>query len=116
MQKYLTFERLRSVNLLRCRRWHPGGVDDWNLSDWGIAAAGEFGEAMNIIKKLNRERDGITGNSKSKIELLYDLADELADTIIYLDLLAARVDIDLSAAIVKKYNQTSVKVGFPERL
>jgi len=112
----LTFALLRLTNLSRCRRWHRGGLSEWSLSDWGVATAGEMGEALNVVKKLNRERDGISGNNKTIEELKQDLADELADVAIYLDIMAASEGIDLGAAIASKFNRTSEKVGFPERL
>lgn len=114
----LDLETLRAVNLTRCRRWHTThGVNEWSLSDWGIAAAGEMGEALNVVKKLNRERDGMVGNKPEEVPLLeMMLANEIADTIIYLDLLAARAGIDLSLAIINKYNATSLRNNFPERL
>ena len=112
----LTFADLRETNLVRCARWHKGGVQDWSLSDWAVATAGELGEAMNVVKKLNRERDGLVGNDKSVTELRSMLADEIADTAIYLDLMAAHEGIDLDFAIISKYNRTSEKNGFPDRL
>lgn len=112
----LTFASLREANLSRCGRWHPGGLSDWSLSDWFTATAGEFGEAANVAKKLNRERDGIAGNDQSESELRAQLADELADVLIYLDILAASEGIDLAEAVRQKFNRTSEKVGFPERL
>lgn len=75
-----------------------------------------MGEALNVVKKLNRERDGIVGNSVSEAELRQQLADELADVAIYLDIMAASEGIDLGVAIARKFNATSVKVGFPDRL
>lgn len=55
----LTLAELRQANLARNDRWHPGqGVGGWSLSDWFTAAMGELGEAANVAKKLNRERDG----------------------------------------------------------
>lgn len=107
---------LRAVNITRCRRWHPGGIDNWSLSDWAVALAGEAGEVCNVVKKLNRERDNIRGNSKTKEELKKELGKELADTLIYLDLLAARARIDLSEVVIKKFNEVSEKFDFPERL
>lgn len=115
----LTFERLRAANLRRCARWHPGGIGDWSLSDWAVAMAGEAGEAgeaCNVVKKLNRERDGITGNAKGEGDLREDLAAEIADTLIYLDLLAARAGIDLAAAVIDKFNAVSERNGYPDRL
>lgn len=112
----LTFAELRGANLSRCARWHPRGLTEWSLSDWGVATAGEMGEALNVVKKLNRERDGIAGNTSSVEELKAQLADEIADVAIYLDIMAASEGIDLAEAIARKFNRTSEKVGFPERL
>lgn len=112
----LTFAALREVSLRRCLRWHPRGISEWSLSDWAVATAGELGEACNVIKKLNRERDGIVGNTIAPAELQSMLADELADVAIYLDLLAAAAGIDLEAAIVKKFNAVSERNDFPERI
>ncbi|HEV7433927.1 MAG TPA: MazG-like family protein [Pseudorhizobium sp.] len=84
-----TFETLRQVNSSRCLRWHKSGLDEWSLADWVVAVGGEVGEALNVVKKLNRDRDGQPGNTRSRIELLSDLADELADIVIYLDILVS---------------------------
>ncbi|WP_281931047.1 hypothetical protein [Roseibium album] len=103
------------TNLRRCE--DPDGfnqpVNDWTLSDWFTALSGELGEAANVAKKLNRERDGIPGNSETPEQLRQMLADELADTFIYLDLLAQSEGIDLSQAVPAKFNRTSDKVGCP---
>lgn len=112
----LDFATLRAANLSRCARWHPRGLKEWSLSDWFTATMGELGEAANVAKKLNRERDGIAGNTVSEEELRADLSDEIADVAIYLDILAASEGIDLAKAIARKFNKTSEKVGFPERL
>lgn len=114
---FLTFDRLRSANVTRCNRWHTkGGIDEWSLSDWAVAMAGEAGEVCDVVKKLNRDRDGTVGNKRNRAELLEDLANEIADTAIYLDLLAARAGIDLAAAIASKFNAVSERNGFPDRL
>ena len=112
----LTFNELRHKNAERCKLWHPGGVNDWSLSDWGVAMAGEAGEALNVIKKLNRERDGLVGNTQKQAELEAALGEELADVAIYLDLLAQRAGVNLAQAIIDKFNKVSVKNGFPTRL
>lgn len=81
----LTFRQLRTINATRCLRWHKTGLDEWSLADWVVATGGEVGEALNVIKKLNRDRDGQPGNTRTRTELLADLGDELADVVIYLD-------------------------------
>ena len=116
-ERALTFRALRHANLARQKFWgYDTGVSHWSLSDWAVATAGELGEACNIIKKLNRARDGLVGNTESEGDLQAALAGELADTIIYLDLLAARAGIDLGDAVIVKFNLVSERVGFPRHV
>jgi NTP pyrophosphatase (non-canonical NTP hydrolase) len=42
---------------------------------------------------------------------LQSVSDEIADVAIYLDLLAARLGINLEEAVVKKFNEVSEKIG-----
>lgn len=111
---HLTFAQLRAANVARCLKWHPGGIESWSASDWMTAIVGELGEAAGLIKMRNRERDGLPGNKFSPTSK--QLADELADVQIYLDLLAAMQGIDLGAAVVSKFNEVSERVGFPDRI
>ncbi len=78
------------------------------------AVAGEVGEAANVIKKLNRVRDGIPGNKESESQLRVMLADELADIAIYLDLLSQAAGFDLEAIRETKFCRTSQKMGYTE--
>lgn len=102
------------LNRRRCEA--PNGFNhrlgDWTLSDWMTATTGELGEAANIIKKLNRIRDGIPGNDKTEDELRAQLADEIADTYTYLDLLAQAAGIDLQEAVIRKFIQVSERIGY----
>ena len=111
----LTFDGFAAANRTRCESadgfGHP--VSGWSISDWFLATVGEFGEAANVAKKLNRIRDGIPGNTQTEPELRAALADELADAYIYLDLLAQSQGIRLASAIVSKWNRSSVKLGYP---
>lgn len=91
-------------------------LEDWSLSDWTTALCGEVGELANIVKKLNRARDGIPGNKETEEELREALEDEIADVFLYLDLIAQREGINLELAIVAKFNATSRKIGAPHRL
>jgi NTP pyrophosphatase (non-canonical NTP hydrolase) len=79
------------------------------------ALAGEVGEAANIIKKLNRVRDGIPGNRETPDELEDALGDELADIAIYLDLLAQAAGFDLERLREAKFRKTSAKIGYKEQ-
>lgn len=86
----------------------PDG-SDWCLAQWSNACLGELGEAANIIKKI--ERGDVTMDDARPL-----LADELADTLTYLDLLAKRAGIDLSDATIAKFNRVSQRVGSTVRL
>lgn len=115
----LTFAALRDVNVERCARWHPGFPNDgkWNGADWSNAAAGEMGEACNVVKKLRRQEVGGRGAvDPDYAVLLSKLGDEIADTIIYLDLLAAFYGIDTASAVAAKFNAVSKREGLPERI
>lgn len=91
-------------------------LESWSLSDWMTATAGELGEAANIIKKLNRVRDGIPGNTETPEQLRDMLAGELADVAIYLDLLAQAAGFDLEEIRDAKFAKTSRKIGYIEPL
>jgi len=111
----MTFARFSEQNKQRCE--HPNGfnhkLNSWSTSDWMTATMGELGEAANIVKKLNRVRDGIPGNGDLTIMALRNaLADEIADTFIYLDLLAQSLNMNMANIIMDKFNRTSLKIGY----
>jgi NTP pyrophosphatase (non-canonical NTP hydrolase) len=115
----LTFARLSEVNRSRRDRWHVDPDQLWSGLEWAGAMCGEAGEAANVTKKLRRLETGVVlgvYDTLSPDQLVEKLAKELADTIIYADLVAAHYGIDLPAAIVAKFNEKSVEQGFPERL
>jgi len=116
MKKSLTFEELRQANFSRCLRWHPAGIHQWSHSDWAVALAGEVGELCNVIKKLNRVRDGLPGNTITPENLMRMVAEELGDVAAYLDLVATRFNLKLEDCIKEKFNVVSERNKFPERL
>ncbi|MGH6795921.1 MAG: hypothetical protein ACREDH_12190 [Methylocella sp.] len=110
----LTFDEFRAANVRRCLKWHPKGLQSWSPSDWLTAVTGELGELASLLKMRNRERDGLRGNKFSPTDK--QIADELADVLTYLDLLAAALGVDLGRATVEKFNEVSKRVGLPDRL
>lgn len=108
--------RLHEQNLSRGKRWRPSGHVSWSLSDWFTAMAGEVGELGNVVKKLNRARDGLAGNKESVGELSQMLWKEAADILIYLELFCQAAGVDLVRATREKFNEVSERNGFPERL
>ncbi len=97
----LTFNALRQANTTRQIEWESG--TSFSLEYLGNAMAGECGEACNVIKKLVRNRLGARGNTAT----VADLGEELADIIIYADLIARKEGIDLGDAVRDKFNKTS---------
>lgn len=95
-----TFTSLRGANAARQREWDKaGGID---VAYRANELAGEMGEACNVIKKLERERLGIRG-SRDTVD---HLAEELADVVICVDLLAMGYNIAVPL-------DSGVPVGFP---
>ena len=109
-QPMTTHPTLRSANVARQDEWDQDG--QITASYRGNELAGEVGEACNVIKKLERERLGILGSRAT----VGELADELADVLICADLIAMHYGIDLEAAVARKFNATSEKVGLLTRL
>ena len=118
----LTFNTLREANVKRLPEFkdaqgrichpHEPGIEpgfNWDLSKWSNAILGELGEAANIIKKIERGDFPLH-------EARAELADELADVAIYLDLLAYRAGVNLGEVIMHKWNRTSAKVGCDIRI
>ncbi|MDP3853637.1 hypothetical protein [Phenylobacterium sp.] len=121
------FDTLREANVARQAEWD--GEAKIGLTWRANEQAGEVGEALeravdlillamaagrasNLAKKIERQRLGIRG-SRATVQ---DLADELADVAICADLIAMGEGIDLQAAISRKFNATSIKVGLNTRL
>jgi NTP pyrophosphatase (non-canonical NTP hydrolase) len=134
----LDLNDLATTNAERCKRWHPETSEPWSLADWSNAMTGEAGEAANMVKKLRRiETRTDTGpwthvvhstgrvvahdrDTQARI-LAKGIGLELADVVIYADLLAQELTrkyggYDLSNLIVTKFNAVSHREGYPERL
>lgn len=114
----LLFAELRSANEERCKHFRnrkgeichgEQGVDDWSPNDWMTAIAGEVGELAGVLKKVRR-------GDIDWDEALLKASHEMADVVIYLDLLASRLNIDLGQAVRRKFNLKSEEVGSPVRL
>lgn len=116
----LAFNRLRLANVTRCNQvFHPeGGILEWSPSDWATAMAGECGEACNEIKKLRRldGADAAEDTPSMRAVLTEKVGKELADVVIYADLLAARLGINLGEAVIGKFNEVSERRGSAVKL
>ena len=110
--KPLSLATLRLANVLRNEEWFKDERVFIPLSFRAAELAGETGEACNEIKKLERTNIGLVGGKES----LDDLADELADVMISVDLIAMDLGIDLSEVIARKFNKTSDKHGMKTKI
>lgn len=101
---------LRRINADRWSAWSNGTGEDplYASNEFG----GEAGEVLNVVKKLVREARGWRGSTTT----VEHLGEEIADCIICLDTLARAYGIDIEAAVVEKFNKTSVANHFPHRL
>jgi NTP pyrophosphatase (non-canonical NTP hydrolase) len=104
------YSSLRSANAARQIEWDKD--NNISLAYRGNELAGEVGEACNVIKKLERERMGIRG-SRATVQ---QLAEELADAVICLDLIAMQAGINLDDAVRDKFNATSEKYELATRM
>lgn len=77
-----------------CWHWEPG--------DWGLALAGETGELCNKVKKRNAGQE--ISNS--------EMAEELADVVIYAALMASSLKLDLASSVAYKFNMRSKELGW----
>lgn len=113
MTNGLTFNALRGANMHRLPQFKnrhgdlahskPDG-SDWSPAQWLQAVVGELGEYANLRKKFER---GDVDAETFQIEA----ANELADVVTYLDILAMQLGIDLGQATMDKFNAVSKRVG-----
>lgn len=112
-------DSIRRLNRERCDRWHPPTGDDWTLGDWSNAFMGEAGELANVVKKLRRHQSGhaTSYNTPEADELRGRFAEEVADVLLYLDLLAWKAGIEpdhLLGALRSKFNLVSRAQGWDD--
>lgn len=118
----LTIDEIVGASVSRANRWHKGGMEEWSALEWAGAMCGEAGEAANAAKKLKRIEDVIPSINEGErhfadaSSVKAQVGKEVADTILYAVLLAARVKVDLEAVLIEVFNKKSEEYGFPERL
>lgn len=106
----MRFKDLRDANDTRRKEW-PGDAQA-DLSFRALEVAGEAGELCEAMKKYLRGQKGIAGSTAT----LEQVAEEMADCLIAVDLLAGQLGIDLGQAVQRKFNKTSEKYGLNTRI
>lgn len=105
MTNGLTFNTLRNGNIERLTRTEKfKECRTWTRAEWLQALVGEVGELANYFKKIDR-------GDYTLAEKQVDVAKELADIQIYLDLLAYKCGVNLGEATVEKFNEVSRRVS-----
>lgn len=117
----LTFEQLAEANRVRANHWHngfPDNEDGWTIVDWSNAMCGEAGEVANVVKKIRRHDFGLhAANDPPRMDLvLNNLANEIGDVLLYLDLLAQSQGLSLEACVIHTFNRVSEREGFQDRI
>jgi len=133
MPEELTLEHIGRTNHARCENWHKGDKP-WTQERWIAATVGEFGELAEVVilsaiasklgamandvKKVFRAEDGSVGILKGETidALRTKIANEWADTMLYMMLFATYSGISMSEAIRNVFNAKSEQLGFEERL
>lgn len=108
----LTLQQLRDANVRRSIEWMGSAPSEQDLMFCAVELGGETGEALNVVKKMERVRLGVKGSTAT----VEDLKDELADVLICVDRIAAAMNIDLGVEVRRKFNLTSDKYGLKEKL
>lgn len=74
--------------------------------------AGEVGELLNVVKKIERERLGWAGKRADRQMLL----EEFGGVVATLDLLAMMLDVDLATATADEFNAVSDRLSLTTKL
>ena len=101
----LTFQRLSEVNLDRCIDVFRQSLD-WTHSEWATAMAGKSSAARSLIRRSRLGED---------IAPSY-IVKELAELVIYADLLATRLGLSLGACVRDRFNEVSEQREYDTRL
>lgn len=116
--KSLNFSSLRGANIDRIplfknangeRSHTEDDGSDWSNAQWVMALTGEVGELANVLKKIDR-------GDYTLEDVQQEVANELADIMTYLDILAYRLNVDLGKATMDKFNEVSERVNADVKL
>lgn len=71
------YDKFQESTRSRCEVWHPGGITEWDLSDWTNAAVGEYFEWVIARRDMETDKD------------IYEASMEAVDVASYLFALAS---------------------------
>lgn len=100
-------EKLQEVNALRSKEAFNMPVETTPLWRFAFGLQGETGEVIQDIRKMEEGRVDASNET---------LGLELADVVIYAELIAAKQGIDLVQCIKDSFNRVSIKKNHDSRL
>lgn len=105
--------RLRQANYARNQSYQDQtGGQDLPLLFRATELAGEVGELLNVIKKLERSALGWGGKKATREQLL----EEIGGVMVVFDLLCMDLRIDIAQVTAGEFNVVSQRLGLDERL
>lgn len=113
MSDLIEYDNLDDALDARQREWMSDGEGE-NLPKefYAIELVGEIGELFNVIKKLMREEYGVRGSRATQ----KDKEEEFGDVLICIKNMACKFGVDLEKVAREKFNATSEKYNFPQRV
>lgn len=106
-------KQLRAANIARNEEYRAKtGGQPLPLLFRTTEFAGEVGELLNVIKKIERERLGWGGKRANR----EDMIGEFGGVGATFDLLAMELDVDLAEAIASEFNSVSDRLGLTTKL
>lgn len=109
-RKVCTLTALRNANLVRDVEWNSAAERisiAWRANEF----AGELGELANLVKKIARVRMKLKHAPVDENALLSQAADELADVLICLDLLAMDLGLNTRDILLKSLDSRKAPHG-----
>ncbi len=101
-------EKLQAPNAIRSKQLFEMSVFNTPLWRFAFGLIGEANEVAQDIRKLEEGREDKDYYSK--------IAEELRDVVIYADLIAQAIGVDLGECVVSSFNKVSERKDWPVKL
>jgi NTP pyrophosphatase (non-canonical NTP hydrolase) len=99
-----------------CIEATPPALWPMDIQSGAMLVATESGKLCDVVKKLNRVRDGLPGNTAGAAQLHHQFRCRIGAIARALEVLADYCAMDLESCVAVKFNAVSERWGFPERM
>lgn len=110
------FAQSRGFEFVQCITTFGRPIYTGTLQTAALSMARIGGKLGDVVKKLNRVRDGLPGNKLTPKQLDEQLLQYIGAVGRQCDVLANRIGLTLHECVARKFNAVSERMGFPERL